>query len=136
MGAGYAVLGSLVGELLGSPWLETISYLSLGFYVWGAGRLAPGSGGLPRRPARALLWGVLLGLCVGVLGFACLYLLPVSHTFFGVDIASARITPGQYLVTTLLQVLGPFILARTLLDLWAAGRARLRWRLVYTYLLI
>jgi signal transduction histidine kinase len=135
-GTAYSVLSGLLGEVLGTPWREMLSYLIFALYVWAAWRLAPGHGHLLRRAARATAWVVLLGLCVSGLGFVCLYLLPVSHSFFGINLANVHLPLGQYLVAILLVVMGPFILARTLLDLWMAGRSRLRWRLVYTYLLV
>ncbi|MFL5731585.1 MAG: hypothetical protein ACJ78Q_00170 [Chloroflexia bacterium] len=96
------LIGYLIAPVLGSPWIEIISYLSLGVYVYGAWRLSPGSGGLPRRAARSLAWGLLLALCTWTLAVICVGLGLHSGSFFGINMAEVHLSPALLLYSSLL----------------------------------
>jgi hypothetical protein len=136
VGFGLTLLGYLVLPSLGSPWLEVVSYFSISIYGLAAWRLGPGTGRLWQRAGRVLLWGALMTLLLWLATLACLSLGTKDFTFFGIRMDQIDTSPVKLLYSSLLLVFSPFILARTLITLWEAGRTRLLWRLTYTYLLV
>jgi signal transduction histidine kinase len=135
-GVSLTLVGYLIGPVIGSPWTELISYLSLAIYCLVAWRLSPGTGNLFLRAGRVLAFGPLMGLFVWLAAWICLSLGLHTGSFFGVNMAEMRPPPGLLLVSALLFTCGPFILTRTFLALWHLGAVRLRWRLTYSYLVV
>ncbi|HVG00164.1 MAG TPA: ATP-binding protein [Chloroflexia bacterium] len=132
------LFGYVVGPVLGTPWLELISYSSVAAFVFAAWRLAPGKGNFVQKVAHDLAWGVLLTLSIWAMSLLCFQVLAHFHDilYFGVSFADLDVTPGRMLFGALLVTFAPFVLARILVSLWDAGRRRLLWRLTYSYLLV
>ncbi|MBA3944156.1 MAG: HAMP domain-containing protein [Herpetosiphonaceae bacterium] len=125
-----------LATLWGPTWAELLSYVWWAFYAYAAWRLAPGgaSHGLLYRIARILLWGMLFGIIGATQGYLFLKLHPLPGLYFGFRLED--IPYPQYLLSSALNTISPFLLTRTLISLWAAGRRRLRWRLTYSYVLV
>jgi signal transduction histidine kinase len=133
------LLGLLVYPLawfFGSPFAELASLPSLGVYAFAAWRLAPGTGPLAQRVGRALLWGGLFALIGGLVSWFVVRLVPYPDGLFGIDGSNAHVSFLSYAANSLLITLGLYTPARLLISLWLAGRARLRWQLTFSYLLI
>jgi signal transduction histidine kinase len=126
------------GDLIGSPWIELISYLALGAYVVAAWRLAPGAGAWPRRLLRVATWTLIFGLLNGLIGWVVLTYLPLpgNNRFLGMRLDEMRISFGAYLLSAVFLAGSLFLPARLLLAIWGLGRRRLRWRLTFSYLLV
>lgn len=125
-----------LAPLLGSPLNEVLVYLFLGFYVYGAWRLAPGQGGWLRRVLRASAWLVLLGLITGVITWAIFAYVPYSGTFLGIRPEDMQLTLPTMLFNSVFLISSLFVPTRLLLFLWALGQTRLRWQLTFTYFLV
>jgi hypothetical protein len=126
----------LLAPVIGSPRAGVLNYLSFCVYGIAAWRLSQGTGDPPRRLARLLSWGALLGLLGGMIGYISVRLLPYSPAFVGYRIDDERISHNQLLLGAVVSVLTPFLVTRALLWLWRLGRVHLRWRLTYSYLLV
>jgi signal transduction histidine kinase len=135
-GVALTFVGYSLGSIIGSPWTELFTYLTLAIYCLVAWRLEPGTGNIFRRVARVLAFGLLLTLFVWVAALICINLGLHAGNFFGVNMADMRPPAGLLLISSLLVTCSPFVLTRTLLDLWHLGRTRLRWRLTYSYLVV
>jgi hypothetical protein len=133
---GVTLLIYWISPWVGSPWLEALIYASMGVYAWAAWRLEPGRGRIWWRALRVVAWCILLVLSLWLAALACYYLGLSSATFFGIKLHEIQMTPEKMLFASLLVVVSPFVLARTLLVLWEAGRTRLLWRLIYSFLLV
>lgn len=131
-----ALLPYLFGGLIGSPWLELLSYFSLIGYSYAAWRLAPGSGGFVRRSGRLLLWLALLVLFNSVVSWAALTYLPKDRDFLGMNLSEIELSFPIYLASAAMLIVGIVLPARLLVDAWDLGRRRIRWRLTFSYLLI
>jgi signal transduction histidine kinase len=135
-GVALTLVAYLFGSIMGSPWTELLTYLSLAIYCLVAWRLEPGTGNIFRRVARVLVFGLLMTLFVWAASLVCSNSGLHTGSFLGINVADMRPPAGLLFVSSLLVTCSPFILTRTLLDLWHLGRTRLRWRLTYSYLVV
>jgi signal transduction histidine kinase len=130
------LLGYALDGVLASPWKELISYLSLTLYGYAAWRLEPGAGGLGRRIGRVALWLLLLVLVNGTIGWLIFTNVPMKTSFLGMQFDELQLGFGSYLGSAGVIIGGLFLTVRLPLVAWGLGARRLRWRLVYSYLLV
>ncbi len=136
VGQACALVAYPLAWLVGSPLVELVSLPLMSFYAIAAWRLEPGKGGLLRRGGRVLAWVLLYATLEGVIGWNVMRFMPHSGQVFGIRTENLHMSLAEYLPNLLVMVCGLFIPTRMLLALWAAGRARLRWHLTFSYLLV
>ena len=115
---------------------DLLTYLSLGIYSLAAWRLEAGEGGFWRRLGRVLGWLALFSLINGIIGWLVIEYVPFEGRILGMRLDDVRVSLPLYLLAGLVLTVSLFMPVRVLLALWALGRARLRWQLTFSYLLI
>lgn len=126
----------VLAALTAVPLAEILSYVGMGLYLIAAWRLDAGSGSRLRRAARLIGWISLFSVLGGIVTWLINELLPLNRTFLGIEPQDLRIPIWVWTASILLLSFSVFFPARVLIDLWLAGRTRLRWQLTASYLLV
>lgn len=137
LGSGLALLPYL---FFGQPWpllADTIAFLNLIAYVYGAWRLQPGAGPWLARIGRFLLWCSLLAIFAGTITWLTLGWLDERSLLMRdmVDLP-AYASPALLIINALLLTLGATGVPRFLITIWTLGQRHLRWQLIFGALLI
>ncbi|WP_322512439.1 HAMP domain-containing sensor histidine kinase [Chloroflexus sp.] len=137
LGSGLALLPYAI---FGQTWpllADTIAYLNIIAYLYGAWRLQPGTGSWPARIGRFLLWCSLLAVLAGIITWLTLGWLDERSVLMNdmVDLP-AFASPELIIINAFLFTLGTTGLLRCLIAIWTLGRRRLRWQLTFGALLI
>ncbi|OAN47468.1 hypothetical protein A6A03_10340 [Chloroflexus islandicus] len=137
LGSGLALLPYL---FFGKTWpllADTIAFLNLIAYVYGAWRLQPVAAPWPVRIGRFVLWCGLLAILSGTITWLTLGWLDERSLLMRdmVDLP-AYASPALLIINAFLLALGATGVPRFLITIWTLGRRHLRWQLTFGALLI
>jgi signal transduction histidine kinase len=122
--------------LFGPRLAEVATLLIYPAMAYSAWRLAAGTGPTWRRALRVLAWCTLYSVISSVTGWVQIQLFPYQTKFFGIRPESLQISLPMYILSFLFLSYSIILPTRLLITLWMAARRRLRWLLVYSYVLV
>lgn len=129
--AAYAIM-----RFVSYGWGSAISFVPSFVFAAYAWRLCSGTGNKRQRVARVVLWATLAGLGQGVVQWAMWRIIPPSGSVFGTPVENLPFPLPQSLATNTLFALFLFVPVRTIVNIYAAGRNQIRWRLTFSYVVV